>query len=315
MSTVEPRPISPWHAGEIAIQSSLGVAERMEVIGRHVIRDHLNEQHRSFYPLLPFVVLGAVDPAGDVWATLRTGKPGFLQAPDPFQLRIAAKRDLEDPAEAGMEDRQSIGLLGIEFHTRRRNRLNGTIRRRRSDSFAIEIEQSFGNCPRYIWPRRSAIDPGGHAIPKAPIVSSRLDDRARAMIAEADTFFVATSAELDGEQRQVDVSHRGGPTRFVRMDDEGVLTIPDYAGNRFFNTLGNLVTNPSAGLVFVDFTTGDLLQMTGRTEIIFDSPEIATFAGAERLWRFVPKLVAFRAEALSLRFLPPSDGESVPAFT
>ena len=66
---------------------------------------------------------------------------------------------------------------------------------------------------------------------------------------------------------------------------DGVLTIPDYSGNRFFNTLGNLAANPKAGLVFVDFATGTLLQMTGDTELVLDGPEIADFPGAERLWR------------------------------
>jgi hypothetical protein len=46
-----------------------------------------------------------------------------------------------------------------------------------------------------------------------------------------------------------------------------VLTIPDFRGNRFFNTLGNLVSDPRAALLFVDFETGDLLHLQGRVEI------------------------------------------------
>ncbi len=73
---------SPWHEGEIALQKRLGVETRMDEVGRRVMRDHLIDQHREFYPLLPMVVLGSVDRDGDAWATLRAGEPGFLHAPD-----------------------------------------------------------------------------------------------------------------------------------------------------------------------------------------------------------------------------------------
>ncbi|ACL62608.1 pyridoxamine 5'-phosphate oxidase-related FMN-binding (plasmid) [Methylobacterium nodulans ORS 2060] len=302
MRTAEPCPAAPWHEGEIAIQNSLGVAERMEGLGHRVIRDHLIEQHQSFYPQLPFVVLGAVDASGAVWATLRAGKPGFLHAPDPFHLRVEAARDPTDPADAGINDGAAVALLGIELATRRRNRLNGTVRDSGPDGFAIEVEESYGNCPRYIQPRRSTFVPDSGVIAAAPAVSSHLDDRAQEIIAGADTFFVATYVERDGGHRQVDVSHRGGRPGFVRIGSDGVLTIPDFSGNRFFNTLGNMVVNPRAGLVFVDFATGNLLQMTGQAEVILEAPEVAAFEGAERLWRFRPETIVFRAKTLPLRF-------------
>ena len=47
---------SPWHAGEIALQEKVGVAKRMDEVGRRVLRDHLIDQHRQFYPQLPFIV-------------------------------------------------------------------------------------------------------------------------------------------------------------------------------------------------------------------------------------------------------------------
>ncbi len=114
---------------------------------------------------------------------------------------------------------------------------------------------------------------------------------------------MASYAESEGH-RQVDVSHRGGPAGFVRVAADGTLTVPDYAGNRFFNTLGNLLAQPRAGIAIPDVATGDLLQITGRTELVLDSPEIATFAGAERLWRLMPERVVFRSAALPLRFGP-----------
>jgi ferredoxin-NADP reductase/predicted pyridoxine 5'-phosphate oxidase superfamily flavin-nucleotide-binding protein len=306
----ETRP-SPWHPGEITLQRQVGVAERMEEVGRRTLRDHLIEQHRNFYPQLPFVVLGAVDAAGDVWATLRAGKPGFLHAPDPYRLHVAMPREPSDPADAGMADGDAVALLGIELHTRRRNRLNGIVRRDGSAGFDITVAQSFGNCPQYIQLRDFAFvrDPAMPAA-DAPRPLEALDARAREMIGAADTFFVATYVDREAGERQVDVSHRGGKPGFVRVDVDGVLTIPDFAGNRYFNTLGNIFANPKAGLVFVDFETGDLLQLSGDAEIVLDSPEIAAFQGAERLWRVRPRRIVHRPNALPLRWKFEEDGWS-----
>src|SRR5262249_53536952 len=133
----------------------------------------------------------------------------------------------------------------------------------------IDVVQSFGNCPRYIHQRAIAFtrDPAEPSM-SAPQWQQTLDARAAALIANAGTLFVASYVDLPGVGRQVDVSHRGGDRGFVRIDADGGLTIPDFAGNQFFNTLGNLMTNPVAGLVFADFDTGALLQISGRAEVM-----------------------------------------------
>ncbi|TDU32669.1 hypothetical protein DFR24_2069 [Panacagrimonas perspica] len=303
-------PVSPWHAGEITMQRSVGVAERMQELGKRVVRDHLIEQHRQFYPQLPFIVLGAVDPDAEVWATLRAAPPGFLQSPDPSRLHAALGRDPDDPAEAGLHDGASIGLLGIELHSRRRNRLNGVIRRGADASgFDIEVGQSYGNCPQYIQLRDFRFVPPAEADGTVESFE-QLDGRALEMVTSADTFFVASYVVDAQGRKQVDVSHRGGRAGFVRVDGQGVLTIPDFAGNLFFNTLGNMLVNPRAGLVFVDFETGDLLQITGDTDVLLDSPETEAFQGAERLWKLKPRRILLRRAALPLRWQFQRDGWS-----
>ncbi|NEK37173.1 pyridoxamine 5'-phosphate oxidase family protein [Rhizobium leguminosarum] len=298
---------SPWHKGELAMQRSVGVAERMDGPGRNFVRKAMPEQHRAFFPMLPFVVLGAVDAKGDVWATVRAERPGFMVSPEPEILDVHLPRDAADPADAGMEDGDAIGMLGIQLETRRRNRLNGVIRRTDAGAFQVRVGQSFGNCPQYIQLRSSAFarDPD---VPTEmpPLHSGQLDDRALGMIEGADTFFVASYVDRENGERQVDVSHRGGNVGFVRVGADGVLTVPDFPGNRFFNTLGNFLVNPKAGLVFIDFETGDMLQMTGKVEVLLDSPEVASFQRAERLWRFTPEEIVLRPDALPLRWsLPP----------
>lgn len=292
---------SPWHSGEVALQRSVGVAARMDEIGRRAIRDHLIPQHRDFYPLLPMIVIGAVEAGGDAWATIRTGRPGFLQAPDEFHLHLDLVRDWSDPAEGGLDEGAGAALLGIDLVTRRRNRLNGTVVRDAS-GLSLYVDQSFGNCPKYIQRREPvfASDPAAPSV-AAPVELASLDGAARDLVRHADTLFVASYVEAPDGRRAVDVSHRGGPEGFVQFEGDA-LVIPDYAGNLFFNTLGNLLANPRAGLTFPDFETGDLLQMTGRTEIVPSTPDREKFAGAERLWRFHPERIVWRPAVLALRW-------------
>ena len=301
---------SPWHAGEMKLQRAVGVAERMQEVGRRVIRRFMPDQHRTFFSQLPFVALGAVDHDGDVWATLVAGAPGFLHAPTERTLQVDLVRDPHDPASAGLDDGGAVGLLGIELHTRRRNRLNGIVSHSTGTGFNVDVTQSFGNCPQYIQVRDADFVRDPASPPRVEAVQlDHLSERARTMIDTADTFFVASYVD-DPAGRQVDVSHRGGKAGFVRLGDDGVLTIPDFAGNLFFATLGNFLINPRAGLVFADFESGDLLQLTGEAQVDLDSPEIAAFQGAERLWRFTPRRIVYRAGALPLRWTFRANGWS-----
>lgn len=306
VSQPQEHPPSPWHAGEQALQQRVGVAERMQAIGSRVIRDHLPEQHRDFYRQLPFILLGSVDAEGQPWASILEGRPGFAHAPEPRLLQLDCRPDASDPAAANLADGAAVGLLGIELHSRRRNRVNGHVTDASATGFGVRVEQAFGNCPQYIQQREAHFvrEPG----PLQGLQLQRLealDEAARELIRGADTCFVASYVDPDGDpaRRSVDVSHRGGQTGFVQVEGD-CLSIPDFAGNLFFNTLGNLLLNPRAGLLFIDFSSGDLLQLSGHSEIVFDGPEVTAFQGAERLWRLHVTQVVRRPAALALRWTP-----------
>ncbi|RON60530.1 FAD-binding oxidoreductase [Pseudomonas fluorescens] len=289
---------SPWHAGERQLQEQVGVAARMEAFGRKVIRTWMPDQHREFYQQLPFMLFGAVDADGRPWASVLEGAPGFARSPDPQHLRFSSLPAADDPAQ--LADGEPVGLLGIELHTRRRNRLNGHVANLAPDGFELTVDQAFGNCPQYIQLRQFQRVPLADPASRPARHLAALDDAAVALIASADTFFVASYVDTDG-QRAVDVSHRGGQPGFVRVEGNR-LTIPDFAGNLHFNTLGNLLLNPKAGLLFIDFSTGDVLQLSGRTEIILEGPQIEAFQGAERLWTFEVEKLVRRPAALALRW-------------
>lgn len=289
---------SPWHAGEKTLQEKVGVAERMEAFGQKVIRDYMPDQHRSFYHQLPFMVAASVDALGRPWATLLEGPEGFVSSPDPRVLEIDTTLPADDPATPGLVAGQAVGLLGIELHSRRRNRINGQIRQAAEGQLQVKVEQSFGNCPQYIQLRdyTRVAEPA-----QARIDATTLDATTVSMIQAADTFFVASYVEQGDGQRAVDVSHRGGRPGFVKVQGNRLI-IPDYAGNLHFNTLGNLLVNPRAGLLFIDFSNGIVLQLCGRAEVLLDSPAIPDFEGAERLWTLEVEQVVWRPAAVSLRW-------------
>ena len=297
---------SPFHPGEIAIQERVGVRAKIEAQGRRVIRDYLTEQHQQFYAQLPFLIAGTVDSKGHAWASILVGTPGFLCTPNDRTLEVNSKFLLGDPLANTLTEGIAIGLLGIELSTRRRNRMNGTVTAITASGFTVQVGQSFGNCPQYIQARTvesaAPIDP-----PQLVQKFTALAEPERIMITAADTFFIATTFHGDAANfvQGVDVSHRGGKPGFVRIDPDGTLTIPDFAGNLHFNTIGNLLLDPHAGLLFLDFNRGDLLYLTGTAKVIWDSEAIQAFAGAERLIRF-QTIQGYRVErSLPLRWSAP----------
>ena len=296
----------PFHQGERALQARAGVREQLAQASPRLIRDHLPEQHRTFFASLPFIVTGTVDGAGQPWASILASPPGFIQSPDPRHLVVHALPLPADPLHETLLEGADIGLLGIQAHTRRRNRANGVLQQVGEGAFTVKILQSFGNCPRYIQAREASyVNHLGRPV-VAVHASDALDVVARRMIEAADTFFIATAytgnRQEAGRAAGVDVSHRGGKPGFVRVDADGALTVPDFPGNFFFNTLGNIVINPRAGLLFIDFATGDLLYLAVTAEIIWSGAEVDSFAGAQRLLRFQVKSVRRVEASLPLRW-------------
>ena len=298
---------SPFHDGERQVQERLGVRDKVETLARRAVRDHMPDQHRAFYEKLPFVLLGTVDKNGRPWASLLAGAPGFMATPDDKSLNIQASPLPGDPLAENLEPGASVAILGIEPETRRRNRMSGRLAAIFDGRLEIAVKQTFGNCPQYIQtrtvePQQPHADGDGGVIARM----QAFDARASELIAAADTLFIATAdtptTNAEAVQSGADVSHRGGKPGFVQLEDDRTFVFPDFSGNNHFNTLGNIVLNPRAGFLFVDFDRGDLLYMTGTAAIDWDGPSVQAFAGAERLVRFTLDEAIYVAGALPLRF-------------
>ncbi|MFG2496944.1 pyridoxamine 5'-phosphate oxidase family protein [Streptomyces sp. NPDC048441] len=269
-------PHAPYHHGSRAVQDLVGVRELADHVGRSM-GDGIRPVVAAFLELQPMLVIGGADPAGAAWASLLTGKPGFVRATGPHQISIAGGPRRADPlAQALAREGTPVGTIALDPRTRRRIRLNGRARPT-PRGLAIEADQVFSNCPKYIQKRQ--LPPGAQpGRPAAPRHGVKLTGDQRVFIAEADTFFLAT-VHAEG----ADASHRGGNPGFVQVPSPYELAWRDYPGNSMFLSLGNLAADPRAGLLFLDWVTGVTLQLTGtaRTEYGDDGSRTVRFTLTE----------------------------------
>lgn len=272
---------SVFHAGELAVQAQAGVQSMAQRVGNS-IHAAIPPTAAAFLEQQPFVIIASTAENGAVWASIIVDAPGFARVLDSQTVQIDAAPLSHDPLTANLQEQAPVGLLAIEFASRRRMRLNGVATPLADSGFQVRTQEVYANCPKYIQARSPL--PQGTAAQSARLVQTTpaLTAEQQQWIRTADTFFIASANPTGG----ADASHRGGNPGFVTVVDETHLLWPDYAGNLMFNTLGNLAINPQAGLLFLDFVQGRVLQLTGRTAIIWDEAAVAQYQGAERLVSF-----------------------------
>lgn len=299
-----------FHGGELQAQARAGVAQRLAEIGPRLIRDYLPEQHRELLEHLPTLYLGVLDESGRPWASAVIGEPGFLRCPNERTISVGALPGPNDPTRALLAPGRAVGLLAFEHATRRRNRANGTITARDGGGFTVGVEQTFGNCPQYIWARTPG--PSLEPVAAGRHLGGELDEPALELLRRADTMFVASAASAAPTEPRlgVDVSHRGGRPGFVKSHRDAAaweLTWPDYRGNFFFNTLGNLLRYPHLGLLVPDFQHGGALSLTGTASVSWESSD-----GSERSVRVRVLEARWLETLLPWRF---STAEAPPQFS
>ncbi len=289
------------HEGERWIQNQVGESDLGErnsgIVSNRIIPGAI-----PFIRQQTMVIVTSIDTDGFPWSSVLFGESGFLVAPDPSHMMIHLDRALirsDDPLWLNLDRDSRIGLLLIELTTRRRLRINGQATRT-DNLIRVEIEASYPNCPKYI--QRRHLDPDVHVTTDEPWNTGHLLETAhRSLIERADTFFVGSAHPKQG----LDASHRGGAPGFITFIDNETMHIPDYPGNSMFNTLGNLVVHPQAGLLFLDFETPRSVQVIGHTQVVLNSQ---ITSGASRYWSF--KVDAWREgplpEAWSWNFIDAS---------
>lgn len=285
---------NPFHKGEIAWQQAVGAQKSVMSYAPQFIRPNLTDQHCDFYEQLPFLVAAARDEHGAMWATLLehtttlgddddddSNNTNLVQTlADRTTMRIQALPVAGDALETAFDEKEpnDLGLLGIQFETKRRNRVNG---RAVIDgkSLLFTVDQAFGNCPQYIksrtdWYRTPTVsDSNGSSTDKKSkqhtSSSNRLTKNQMQWIESTETMFVASGYREDEVDRRHgnDASHRGGPPGFVRAIQDNEIVWTEFQGNNHFNTLGNILLDPRIGIAVPEFSTGSLLQVSGTATV------------------------------------------------
>lgn len=296
-----------WHAGEVAIQRRAAKLEQGKTsVG--MIREAIPGIAVAFLSQQPMIVVAGRDGQEQMWVSVLAGEPGFLQVTDPRRLRVRSMLASSDPLAAAVATGGPFGTITLEPGTGRRMRINGTVVPA-IGGFELQAEQVFSNCPKYIserWPEAA----GAAGAPQV-VRGTQLTPAQALQVQHADTFFIGT-AHPDGP---ADASHKAGNPGFVRVDAPDRLRWPDYIGNAMFMTLGNLSLDPRAGLLFIDWTTGGLLQLSGRARVDWEPGSAALLPGAQRVVEFCVDAVQESRDALALRWTSPVLSRFNPAFT
>jgi len=254
-----------FHSGELYFQKNSGMEEKVAQLAQRLLHKKMTRQHQEFFSQLNMLFVGSVDETGQPWASVLSKRPGFIQVINENTISLQSKPLDGDPLKQNLLPNNHLGFLGLEMHTRRRNRLDGTLVSNNDNEIVIHIDNAFGNCPKYIQARK--IKTVERTCPTKIERVEFFDKKIQSIISTADTFFLA-SYYSQPDHRGADISHRGGSLGFIHIADDKTLVFDDYDGNNLFMTLGNLHSNPVAGLLFIDFETGDTLQLACHTEII-----------------------------------------------
>ena len=271
------------HAGEQAVQHRAG--EGGPGWGTPMFTPEIPHGFVPFLLEQQLIAICGLDGQGSggaqnaVWCSVLTGDPGFVDPVDDRTIVIHALPAPGDPLREAYQEANEFAMVVMSPETLRRVKISG-IARRQGETLVVRTEQVLGNCPKYLQQRVvvGTTPPASGAV----TTSTELTPAQREMIGAADTFFVASLSPDHG----ADANHRGGMPGFVTVTGPRTLRWPDYVGNSFYMTLGNLQLHPRCGLAFPDWETGGLLQLTGTARIDWDTGAAARLPGALRVVEF-----------------------------
>ncbi|NOY48506.1 MAG: pyridoxamine 5'-phosphate oxidase [Chlorobi bacterium] len=258
--------IETFHKGEIAVQQKVGEQIMASSVGR-IISDKIPKRVNRFIEEQPMIIVSSTDKFDHIWTSVLFGNIGFTSVLKENTISIEKSNiysTITDVFFDNIKEQKEIGTLFIELSTRRRFRINGTLQL--TDSvIEVSVQEAYPNCPKYIQQRVVNV-PKDYKQPKAVIENgTTINQQIKDWIIQSDTFFIGSKSN----NNKLDASHRGGNKGFIEIIDN-TLKIPDYKGNSMYNTLGNIHQNSKAGLLFIDFEKGKILQLTGKSNLLFE---------------------------------------------
>ncbi len=310
------------HEGELYVQKRRHAPSDTHTAVSRMIDDDMPDQHSEFFTHLSYFGISTIDADGRPWATIIVGSPiTLIHAVSKMQLDVSAVLPEGDPffssviSTVNATCRYFAGV-GVDFSNRRRNKVAGFITASEvvgnTLNLSLITNESLGNCPKYITIRKLEYYKRHPQIGadhrNADNVS--LNQECRDIINQASTIFLATrhTTNVSDNTADLGLNQRGGPPGFVRTYEENgntYIVIPDFSGNRFYQSLGNIETDRVAGVVFPSFTTGDMLHVTGIAENIYDDEAERIMPRVTLLTRIKLSGHVWIKEALNLKLLAP----------
>ncbi|WP_109435099.1 pyridoxamine 5'-phosphate oxidase family protein [Aquimarina sp. AU119] len=277
-----------FHKGELELQKKYDAWHDPKLVER-LLKDSIVSTLIPFIEHQTTLILSTYDD-DNIWASMLIGDTGFVKVKTSKLVHIDLSKVKSTKTDIGFKNikkHSKVGLLFIDTSTRTRYRLNGFAHLSK-ELLSIEVLEAYPNCPKYIQQRVITLSENTSGLGIEVVKGMTLLDHHKEWIKEADTFFLG-SMNTDGD---MDASHRGGHSGFVDILKNRTLKIPDYTGNNLFNTLGNFLEYPKAGLLFIDYEKGHSLQLSGNVELLLDqetSSDIEKTTGTGRYWLFKTK--------------------------
>lgn len=105
-------------------------------------------------------------------------------------------------------------------------------------------------------------------------LSKLIDDHVNSSMAgfieKQPFFFIATASDTgacDANFRAREVSDSGRAQPLLLLKDSKTLLFPDFLGNGFYNSLGNIQLNPHIGMLFIDFQDQRRARINGKATV------------------------------------------------
>ncbi|KKK15833.1 hypothetical protein ARAM_004545 [Aspergillus rambellii] len=304
-------------------RTDLAKQEREKAAARRKkpVEDEEDEWDGLMMKQSPLLAIGALDKEGRPWSSVWGGEEGFATptSMSSFDVRTPVGETYDPVVESLLLDPahnsgKLVSFLAIDLENRQRVKLYGKLTAGSLDilgedehiqagiaHLAVHVDGSLGNCPKYLNAKHILPAPPD---PKLISENAQLPSEAIRLLHRADCLFISSS---HGNE-DMDTNIRGGPPGFVRVISNepsgAVFVYPEYSGNRLYQTLGNLQTNPLAGYVFPDFETGNALFVTGKAEILIGKDAASVLPHSNLAVRVTTTASRFVEKALTFRGIP-----------
>eukprot|EP01080_Neovahlkampfia_damariscottae_P008288 gene8288-112_t len=271
--------INKQHEGELEVQKKRLVPDEVGEMVEEITSTEIPYYNTGFFQGLKYLPISTLDSEGFPCTTILSSPQISIKGQ---YIHIKATFPPGDLFVSALEhdnnkDKKNslFAALGIDFNNRRRNKLSGILEHYFIDKNTIELKlisnEYLGNCPKYITIRKLV---SKTRQPQKPIETVKFDEYSLKMLNNTSTIFLSTR-HFSKIQQEIDMglNHRGGSPGFVRYYEDkknAFLVIPDYSGNRFYQSLGNIESDKVAGIVIPNFVNGDILYCIGMAENLFN---------------------------------------------